>query len=306
MAKEKPKPGIYPRERPRATSSQAEIAVYDAVRKQLPHGWYCWHSLAVFTEDREEAEGDFVIAVPERGMLVLEVKGGKIELRDGRWFQNSRDMEKPPLAQARRTAELIRRRFEEAGAFYPPFGHAVVFPETPFSGAGGPDDVRDRVLNQYDLLAGADLRWRRHRQDPHRARGGDALRCRGWKAPAPLLQRRSRGVASIADRFLRDHGFNRAAVRPRSASPHRRGTFVRRGSGPGILRVRRSWDGGGHTILLSATATAASTRVIAASESRRRRRTRSPAGVRGERAKRSPCATGASGGRFALSRAIPT
>jgi hypothetical protein len=153
MGRDKPKPGIYPREQPRATSSAAEITVYYALRRQLPQGWYCWHSLAVFTEDREEGEGDFVIAVPERGMLVLEVKGGRIELRDGRWVQNGIAMEKPPLAQAHQTAELIRRRFEEAGAFYPPFGHGVVFPDTAFGAGGGPDAVRDRVLDQYDLLA---------------------------------------------------------------------------------------------------------------------------------------------------------
>ena len=153
MGRDKPKPGVYPREQPRATSSSAEVTVYDALRRQLPPGWYCWHSLAVFTEDREEAEGDFVIAVPERGMLVLEVKGGKIELRDGRWLQNGLALGKPPLFQAHRTAELIRRRFEEARVFYPPFAHAVVFPDTAFSTSGGPDDVRDRVLDQYDLLA---------------------------------------------------------------------------------------------------------------------------------------------------------
>jgi hypothetical protein len=153
MGRDKPKPGVYPRERPRSTSSLTEATVYDALRRQLPTGWYCWHSLAVFTEDKEEGEGDFVIAVPDRGMLVLEVKGGNIELRDGRWLQNGRGMEKPPLAQAHRAAELIRRRFEEAGAFYPPFGHAVVFPDTAFGASGGPDDVRDRVLNRYDLLA---------------------------------------------------------------------------------------------------------------------------------------------------------
>lgn len=153
MARDRPKPGIYPRERPRPTSSTAEVTVYDALRRDLPAGWYCWHSLAVFTEDREEGEGDFVIAVPERGLIVLEVKGGRIEVRDGHWLQNGHEMKRPPLTQARRTADLIRQRFQDVRAFYPPIGVGVVFPETAFRAAGGPDDTRDRVLDQRDVLA---------------------------------------------------------------------------------------------------------------------------------------------------------
>ncbi len=33
------------------------------------------------------AEGDFIVANPKRGLLVLEVKGGSIEQRIGIWFQ---------------------------------------------------------------------------------------------------------------------------------------------------------------------------------------------------------------------------
>ena len=46
-----------------------------------------------------ETEGDFVLAVPDRGLLVLEVKGGRIEVRDGRFYQNNREMDEAPRQQ---------------------------------------------------------------------------------------------------------------------------------------------------------------------------------------------------------------
>ncbi len=38
----------------------------------------------------QDGESDFVLAIPDRGPLVLEVKGGTIKVDDGRWFQDGR------------------------------------------------------------------------------------------------------------------------------------------------------------------------------------------------------------------------
>jgi hypothetical protein len=51
-------------------------------------------------------EGDFVIADPDRGLLVLEVKGGNIERCDGRWFQNDAPLASDPRAQG---SEFVRK-----------------------------------------------------------------------------------------------------------------------------------------------------------------------------------------------------
>jgi hypothetical protein len=77
------KPGLWPLHKPRPTESHAEIAVYDALAKQLPQGWYAWHSLRIRVPGHPDAEADFVIADPARGVLILEVKGGRIEECDG-------------------------------------------------------------------------------------------------------------------------------------------------------------------------------------------------------------------------------
>ena len=84
-------PGVvYPRGGPRTTVSRAEVSVYEALSKGLPNGWQAWHSLRLRVGSNWEGEGDFVIADPTRGVLILEVKGGRMELRDGLWHQNGR------------------------------------------------------------------------------------------------------------------------------------------------------------------------------------------------------------------------
>jgi len=118
-----PAPGVYPRENPRPTGSRAEVRVYEALRAKLPSGWYAWHSLRVQTSGGWCGEGDFVIAEPRRGLLVLEVKGGAVEQHDGRWWQNGRLMDGSPRDQAFRFRTLLLDRLA-AGNCEPP-AHGV-------------------------------------------------------------------------------------------------------------------------------------------------------------------------------------
>ena len=78
-------PGLWPREFPRLTESEAEKKVYKALQSNLPEGWYAWHSLKLRTRTKGQfAEADFIIGDPCRpALLIVEVKGGKIELLDG-------------------------------------------------------------------------------------------------------------------------------------------------------------------------------------------------------------------------------
>ncbi len=101
------KSGLWPREVPRHTESEAEQKVYNALKSSLPKGWYAWHSLRLRTRKRGEfSEADFIIADPNRpGLLMLEVKGGQIEQRDGQWYQNSVQLKSSPLDQAQDKAD---------------------------------------------------------------------------------------------------------------------------------------------------------------------------------------------------------
>lgn len=126
-------PGLYPQQAPRPTDSHAESAVWHALRTQLPAGWYAWHSLRVRTKKGWTREGDFVLAVPSRGLLVLEVKGGEVEQRDGRWLQNGRPMGPPPLEQAHGALRCLLDRLNELDCQPPAYGVALCFPDVAFS-----------------------------------------------------------------------------------------------------------------------------------------------------------------------------
>ena len=99
-ARVRPAPGVYPREAPRPTSSTAERTVWKALHDRLPREWYAWHSLRLRDRHASFGEGDFVLAHPDRGILLLEVRGGAIAQRDGSWFQNGHRLAKPPLDEA--------------------------------------------------------------------------------------------------------------------------------------------------------------------------------------------------------------
>jgi hypothetical protein len=141
-----PDPGLYPRSAPRPTGSQAEREVYEALRGALPPGWYALHSLRVRTHDGWMGEGDFVLAEPHRGLLVLEVKGGRIEQRDGHWLQNGRPMEAAPIEQALRFRGLLLDRLHEHGCHPPAHGVAACCTDTAFDQPPTQDDLRDLVI----------------------------------------------------------------------------------------------------------------------------------------------------------------
>ena len=99
-----------------------------------------------------EGEGDFVLAIPKRGVLVIEVKGGSIEKRDGRWLQNGESMPKAPREQAHEYAKKLVSKIEEKCDGRSPWVDiATAFPDTPFTVAPTQGDLEGTVLGQQDL-----------------------------------------------------------------------------------------------------------------------------------------------------------
>ena len=144
-------PGIHPRDCCRPTRSKGEEAVWSALRVGLPSGWYGWHSLRIRDRNCYEGEGDFVLASPERGLLVLEVKGGQIEQRDDRWFQNGRPMEEPPLEQGTGYAKKLVRRLKDVDCAPPAFGVGVCFPDTYVGSQPAQDNLNGVVIGKGEL-----------------------------------------------------------------------------------------------------------------------------------------------------------
>jgi len=145
--------GLWPRETPRQTKSEAERRFYDALKISLPKGWCVWHSLKLRTKMKGEfSEADFIIADLDRTcVLILEVKGGQITQRDGRWLQNNISFKTPPLDQAFTFRRQLIERFKEKNADSPTIGVAVCFPDTFFSRQPMQDDLNGLVIGGQDL-----------------------------------------------------------------------------------------------------------------------------------------------------------
>lgn len=142
----------------------SERRVYEALRG-LPSGFVVLHSFPWLRPQRDlageplrEGEADFVILHPERGLLVLEVKGGQPSLIGRQWWRGGKQM-RDPFIQAQRNRyslldaveERTRKRIHR-GLFT--HGDLVVFPHAIFSGAL-PLNADPRIL--VDALGVPDL-----------------------------------------------------------------------------------------------------------------------------------------------------
>ncbi len=100
---------------------RAECEVYDVLARSLGAGWDVYYSRPWRGIDRlgmeREGEADFVLVHPERGVLVLEVKGGEISYDPAmdRWHSTDRGgfrfRIKDPEAQARRSLHTFLDMF---------------------------------------------------------------------------------------------------------------------------------------------------------------------------------------------------
>lgn len=110
----------------------SERRFLECAKRDLPHHWTVIHGLRI-RGPRSDREADFLVLDPERGALVVEVKGGRIERKGGEWFstdrQGKRHAIKNPADQAykalyatqqwlkRSYSGRIRLRLEAAVAF---------------------------------------------------------------------------------------------------------------------------------------------------------------------------------------------
>ena len=89
---------------PDFNDSTAEEVVWNALRRQLPDGVTIIHGQRL-TGDDKDVEIDLLILWPGVGIAVIEVKGGRVDVVDGKWFtsgaQGKRSrLPEPPLEQA--------------------------------------------------------------------------------------------------------------------------------------------------------------------------------------------------------------
>jgi hypothetical protein len=122
---------------------EAELKVYDALGAALGPDHCVFYGVAWLSKSpgaaARDGEVDFVVAHPERGALLLEVKGGRIG-RDqvtGEWRSVDRTEHvhpiRDPFAQVKASKHALLHKLQEHPAtrrFFVSIGHGVVFPDS--------------------------------------------------------------------------------------------------------------------------------------------------------------------------------
>lgn len=150
-------PSIKPEE---FNNSFGEKSVYEALRS-LDDKYTVFYSLnwVGINETRTIGEADFVILHPDKGVLVIEVKSGEIEYKNGEWIQTNTLSRKSkridPLGQARKSQfELLDRLYRSDCSFrLPMMCYCAWFPsvDMPEEKSLPPEAVKEIVLDKNSL-----------------------------------------------------------------------------------------------------------------------------------------------------------
>lgn len=122
--------------------SNAEKLLYQAFKEQLSDNFTVFHQVRWQARNlrsgARDGEADFVIACPNLGILVLEVKGGSISYdgRNKQWYSNGNSI-KDPFQQACDSQHNLLKRLKELNYWrnrWIPMGYAVAFPDIKVNG----------------------------------------------------------------------------------------------------------------------------------------------------------------------------
>ena len=116
----------------------------------------------------QEGEADFLIIWPERGILVLEVKGGKIRFdhHSMQWYSTNyygKEFHiKDPFKQASKNLHAIEAIIKKTVFSNQPlpfaYGYAVCFPDLVYKGGASPGSDPNIVIDLSDFLTNTSFR----------------------------------------------------------------------------------------------------------------------------------------------------
>ncbi|WP_338501523.1 NERD domain-containing protein [Sphingomonas kaistensis] len=123
--------------------------------------WTVFHSLGLSSSYTGHfGEIDFVVVIPKRGVVCIEVKGGGVSQKDGVWRSKDRhgwthELKRSPFAQARSAMFKLRKAVEErfgqnSAEAHVPFGYLVVLPDVDCP-PPCPEFARGDVLDRHNL-----------------------------------------------------------------------------------------------------------------------------------------------------------
>jgi hypothetical protein len=156
-------PASFPEEL-KTGRSAGEFAVFEALLDELPNDYLVIHRLRWLAQPghgrMHDGECDFLIAHPERGLLVLEVKGGHVAVDpvSARWTSTSAAGEtwdiRDPYEQATTRKHTLERKLKAVEKWrgrHVPIGHAVVLPDCSKTRFAGPDGSPEITIDADDL-----------------------------------------------------------------------------------------------------------------------------------------------------------
>ncbi len=148
----------YPSSLPSGTPP-SETRVWLALMK-LPDVWRVFHSLNWQGGDDGQArdgEADFVVMHPVAGMIVIEVKGGDIDVDDGQWFsvdrKGQRHSIKDPVEQAMVSKKALIEYLKDGlrSDQFIAAAHAIALPDAPEAVAIGPGAPARIIMSRAEL-----------------------------------------------------------------------------------------------------------------------------------------------------------
>lgn len=126
--------------------------------------WCVIHSVALARHTTQsQGEADFVVAIPDMGGFVLEVKGGGITYQGGQWYSRDRmgkmNHIKNPVTEANEAMHTLSNYISKHGGSnlgWSLFGFGVVFPDSTVHGQFSHPDLDDLQVADIDDMS--DLR----------------------------------------------------------------------------------------------------------------------------------------------------
>lgn len=113
-------------------SNEPEQRILERLRAELSDEWTVLHSLRIARHrNNRVGEADFV-AFTHDCFIVIEAKGGEIEIRRGEWFQNGKELDSP-LAQAWGNFFSLEAYLKQHSWSGLPGGALCIFPDGQFA-----------------------------------------------------------------------------------------------------------------------------------------------------------------------------
>jgi hypothetical protein len=213
-------------EHPPADTPDSEVAVFDALMG-LDDRFTVFHSVGWHRDKgKPDGEADFLVAHPELGMVVLEVKGGGIGFDAGtaKWWSRDRNGVAHDLAdpfdQALKAKHALVGEIGEDERWprgrWVPMGYAVVFPDVPVGPSGFTSrGKREITLGKNDLpsMPQAIEACLRHWQqaEPAQPPGPEGIRAiieqygKSWSYAIPYrerFEREERRIVELTDQQM--------------------------------------------------------------------------------------------------------